>query len=271
MPADAFRLEIAGIGLTLRCRDAAFTAEAIRRYPGFLAAERWEPSGPDYALYLETSPNLLPGDESSPRVSREGNRVRMRRRDFHLEMDPAAREIRATVAGNVYSLDSLLRVLYSVALLEVDGLLLHGSCVLAADGGAHGFFGRSGAGKSTVARLSRPRVALSDELVVVRRLPEGFHAFGTPFWGNLESHGENRRAPLRALLSLVQDTEVFLRPLRRGEGFRRLQQCVLFFARQEPWVSQVVDLTDRLAREVPPQALHFRKDDTFWRLLEDVG
>ncbi len=272
MPPETLRLEIAGIGLDLNCPDRVFLKQVTDRYPGFLRNGHTDPScgrGPEYRLELETGPELLPGDEAAPRITRAGGVVRLRRRDFHLEMAPESGEVRGVVAGNVYSLDSLLRVLFSVALLEVEGLLLHASAVVARDGRAHVFFGKSGAGKSTAVRLSQPRLSLSDELVIVRRCRDGYYAYGTPFWGNLESHGENRRAPLGRLLCLKQDTEVHLEALPYPQAFRRLLGCVLFFARQEPWVSQAVDLTARLAREAPVQTLCFRKDDTFWRLLED--
>jgi hypothetical protein len=265
-------LEIAGIGITLSCSEPAFLQQVLHRYPGFLSPPG--PSlaaGPEYRLELETGPDLLPGDEAAPRITRDGDLVRLRRRDFHLDLQPATRALTGVVAGNVYSMDSLLRVFFTLALLEVDGLMLHGSAVRSASGGAFAFFGKSGAGKSTAARLSAPRKVFSDELVVLRRLPQGWQVFGTPFWGNLESHGENSFAPLQGLLSLVQDREVCLRPTTGAAGLRKLLGCVLFFANQEPWVSQATTLAAQLARETPVQTLHFLKDDTFWRLLEDAG
>jgi len=65
------------------------------------------------------------------------------------------------------SINSFLRILYSLALVETRGLVVHAAS-LVRDGRAYLFSGRSGSGKTTVARLSTDATLLSDELSIVR-------------------------------------------------------------------------------------------------------
>jgi hypothetical protein len=65
------------------------------------------------------------------------------------------------------------------------GLLLHG-CGVLVNGIAHVFLGRSGAGKSTIARLFRQHAGwevLSDDRLILRAEPGGTFVYGTPWHG----------------------------------------------------------------------------------------
>lgn len=93
-------------------------------------------------------------------------------------------------------------VLFPPILAYAGGAVLHASGVVA-DGRAFVFTGRSGAGKTTIARLlgSAGYTVLSDERIVLRLEAGGVRAYGTPWAGQL---GEARAlsAPLAGLFLL---------------------------------------------------------------------
>ena len=68
----------------------------------------------------------------------------------------------------------------SYQLLQHDGLLVHG-CAVRKNGRTMLFMGRSGDGKSTVARLVRPDVCFSDDGVIVRKSNGKFLVYPSPF------------------------------------------------------------------------------------------
>ena len=98
--------------------------------------------------------------------------------------------------------DTFLRIVYSFALIEAHGLVIHAAS-LVRNGRAFLFCGRSGSGKTTIARLSQHATLLSDELSIVRITDHRVRCYGTPFWGDLARAGEDRAAPLVGIYFLT--------------------------------------------------------------------
>jgi hypothetical protein len=93
------------------------------------------------------------------------------------------------------SLESFMRILYSLILPDRDGVAIHASS-LVRNGKAYVFPGKSGAGKTTVVKLSSDATVLTDEISIVREIGRGARAYGTPFHGDLGVPGENVSAPI---------------------------------------------------------------------------
>src|SRR3990172_1482340 len=128
------------------------------------------------------------------------------------------------------SVDVYMRILYSLALVEVHGLVLHAAS-LVRNGKAYVFCGPSGSGKTTVARLSPDKTLLSDELSIVKISDGSAVCCGTPFWGELARAGEDRTAPLAGIYFLRQGTRHAAETLRPRHALERLLPNVEFFAR----------------------------------------
>src|SRR5205823_10646703 len=130
------------------------------------------------------------------------DRFDLRRYDFGGSLDLARRAVDVTVTeAHELTLDSLLRVVLSLVLPRQGGLLVH-AAGLARDGRGYLFPGVSGAGKTTVARLSPDATLLSDELSIVTACTESPYLHGTPFWGELARAGENRAVSLAGIYFL---------------------------------------------------------------------
>jgi hypothetical protein len=158
-----------------------------------------------------------------------------------------------------YPLDELL---FQHRLAREGGLEVH-ACGVAERGRLLLFCGRSGAGKSTTARLwrrHRPQAEiLSDDRIALRARAGRFIAYGTPWHGD-GGFAKPGRAPLAAVF--------FLRQARRSAA-RRLSvpECAArLFTRSfpPPWdrrgVSRVLAACARVARETPAYELAFRPD-----------
>jgi hypothetical protein len=130
------------------------------------------------------------------------------------------------------------------------------------------FAGRSGAGKSTVARiLSGEAEVLSDELVALRRLPGGWYAYGTPFWGDFARAGVNLSAPLRAICLLQHAKEPRLERLSRRDALTGVLQCSLQFAEGPQVAEWMLNVVSALVQDVAVHRLRFPPSIEFWEVV----
>jgi hypothetical protein len=154
-----------------------------------------------------------------------------------------------------------------------DMALLRGGVVLHAAGlvrhsKAHVFFGHSGAGKSTVVSLSPDALLLSDDLVLVLKKGERFHAATTPFMGTLGQAVKSQGLfPLAGLYSLKQSPSLGLRSLPTGLAEGALLSCCPFVwdaGRRRDYLLPVVA---ELCASVGVRELSFRKEPSFWDVI----
>lgn len=152
------------------------------------------------------------------------------------------------------------------------GALMHACGVIDGSGQGLLFCGRSGAGKTTTARLWAAAGAkvLNDDRTVVRADLTRLSIFGTPWHGELGSV-TNAAAPLRALFLLRKADRCALTPLRPGEVARRLLGC----SWPPIWANKggldlLVPLFRRLAREVPAYELAFTPDRAAVELVREA-
>jgi hypothetical protein len=179
--------------------------------------------------------------------------------------------------------ENFLRVLVAYRLLELGGAVLHSAGVLR-DGAAFLFLGRSGAGKTTAARLSLAQGAevLSDDLNALmigdaegdaRDGAVGCVVLKLPFTGDL---GERRALrpplPLGGLLRLAQDSADALAPLSRAETLACLLACAPFVNVDPHRRERLEQVLLALAAAAAPRAytLRFSLSGGFWTIIDRI-
>lgn len=167
-------------------------------------------------------------------------------------------------------IENYLRVIYAWLCLKEGGLLLHSSGVIRQDAG-YVFFGPSGAGKTTTSRLaSRQAIVLSDDLVIIRLLNEQYHLFGVPFKGELsDAPRANQDAPLKGIFRLRQDVRHYIEPMSRVIAVAEMAGSAPFINNIPALNGKLLMTCNRIARAVPIQQLHFRRDDGFWKVIDE--
>jgi hypothetical protein len=255
------------------------------REPGIWNRESGEETAPG------TADSDLPEPDDDVKVRLESGVWTMERGDFRAEWNPATRRgwVRQTI--NPYSIDGVLRILHSLILAREGGLLVHAASAVR-NGRAYVFAGISGAGKTTISRLAPPDVTLlTDEISYLRdsgsevrgpkaevpspesRAPSpqppapAFHAYGTPFAGELARIGEKLKAPLSGLFLLKQGPENRIEEIGESQAVRELMRHILFFAHDAELVNMVFETVCGLVRRVPVQRLVFKKDRSVWDLI----
>jgi hypothetical protein len=138
------------------------------------------------------------------------------------------------------------------------------------DGKAFLFSGVSGAGKTTISRLAPPDATLlTDEISYVRRVGDGYVAYGTPFAGELAEPGENVQAPIATLFFLEQGPENRIEDVGSASvAARALLRNILFFAHDSELVDQVFASGLDFVQRVAVKRLTFLPDERVWDLIQ---
>jgi hypothetical protein len=251
-------VEIGGIPISLSTSDKVFFELLVRRYAGFLSRSQTE-----FQLEFEIVEARQATDDDV-QVRRDGADWQITRGDFLARWNAHTGAGFVRQNANPYSLDAVLRILHSLILAEQGGFLLHAASGIC-DDAAYLFSGVSGAGKTTMTRLAPSEVTLlSDEISYVRRLEDGYFAFGTPFAGELAKAGENCSAPIAGLFFLEKGPENRIEEMPAAEAVRRLMRNILFFAEDPVLVERLLASACDFVDRVPARKLTFYPDGRVW-------
>jgi hypothetical protein len=255
-------VEIGAIPILLRPNDPQFCEVLEDRYTGFTNPD----SRPACHFEIQLDTKGRPSDEDA-RVTRQGTVWSFQRGDFRATWDARARRGRIRQCPNPYSIDTVLRITHSLVLAEEGGFLVHAASAIR---GCRAFLfaGVSGAGKTTMARLTPPdATVLTDEISYVRRIGNSYQAYGTPFAGELARVGANTSAPLETLYLLVQGPENRIDPVSKIDAARALMRHILFFAEEKEMVARVFDSVLEFVSHVEVAQLVFTPDARAWELI----
>ena len=176
--------------------------------------------------------------------------------------------LRRENSGNL--LELFLKALIAYLAFRRGGLLFHAAGILV-DGRVFLFTGESGSGKSTVVSLSPGRLALNDDLVVLRPDEQGWRAYGTPFWNMqtiLRSSGQTADGMVTGIYKLTQDQQDYLDPVPNVVAVSELMANCPVVNVDPGELPTLAGRCHELAGAVKVQRLHFRKSAEFWPLLK---
>lgn len=166
-------------------------------------------------------------------------------------------------------LENFLRIMTASFILERGGFLLHSSGVVR-DGRAYVFFGPSGAGKTTVTRLSPGDTILSDDLNLVIPVDDAYRACGIPFG---QAHhrvpATSGAFPIASLNRLVQSPRVGREKIAGARAVAEVASCLPFVMQETGQAARAMETVARALRTIPVFRLEFRKDDAFWDVVEE--
>ncbi len=147
-------------------------------------------------------------------------------------------------------------------------MLIH-STGLIRDGEGYLFVGKSGVGKSTVARLSaQSSTILNDDLTILLVAEHSCSIFGTPFFGEFATAGVNRGAPLVGIYFLQQAPEDRVIPLSRRAALTTFMHSLMMFDQGSSSVGKALGLAAAVAEKVPCHVLRFTPQTTFWKEMD---
>lgn len=265
-------LHLAGWRIRLTCRPEALARAVGAQYAAFLVDDD-NPPDLAVAITLTAAPrgdNVTSSVLFEAQLQADGADLVFDAPDIcgRIELSRKSATLTARSAAPLADVEYFLRILTALLAYNDDGLLIHGSALLVA-GQVYLFIGQSGSGKTTVASLSSHAIALSDDLVVVRRGAQGWRAYGTPFWNSetTRRQGQTASGPLAGIYKLIKDQDVFLAPMSPVTAAAELLASCPVVNGQPGLLAGVLSRCRALAAATPVQQLHFRKDTSFWALL----
>jgi hypothetical protein len=256
-------INIGGISVRLNTADEDFLELLQSRYTGYLGSGE----NVEFDFDVELSPPGGIEPDAPVRVAYNAGRWFLERGDFRAEWSPKTRRGTIRQTANPYSIDSVLRIVHTLVLVQQGGFLLHSASAIR-NGKAFLFAGVSGAGKTTVSRLApADATLLTDEISYVRKQNDEYIACGTPFTGELARIGENVSGPIATLYLLAQGKENRIDPIGPSEAGRELLSNMLFFADDSEMVHRAFQSACDFVDRIPVHRLTFLPDERVWELI----
>jgi hypothetical protein len=261
---DTCTLSIADLPLTLS-GDAALIAALVKRYAAFLLTDSAAP----FVAHLERTGHTPRATDDRPLVFRaDGAHFTDPAYAGHIDLVQQRAALTLDSATPVEDADYFIRTLYALRLFEAGGLLFHAAGLVRRERG-YLFFGQSGSGKTTVARLSRDAIVLNDDLVALMPHAGQWHIHATPF-SNPTQHAPTgpRAAIVSGAYRLIQDRTVYVEDLPPASAVAEIVASSPIVCADPARTSDLIARARQLIARVPVRRLHFLPDDSFWEVVE---
>lgn len=220
---------------------------------------------PDLNLHIQDNYGV-PFVDYHVDITSDLSNIVYRRADYLIEVNGIYNEAVVSVYDEL-ALKHALNNLYSAFLVYNNwGLLIHSSCV-DHQGKAYLFSGQSGAGKSTVARLSSPRPLLSDEATIVKINKDEIRVFDSPFRSELTTPYVRKSCRLSAIYLLIQSLDIKALPVKKSDALLGMIDKIFYWHHDSSETTKILNMCKQLVEQVPVYNLHFQKNDSFWELI----
>ena len=241
--SNSLTLAMAGVEVTILCPESSWLELLKQRYQLFIGG-----GSSGITLHIQQCSHPQLECVLSDEISFVGQVASLRSLTYHgfINIRDCTAQI-CTRAGHPFEdIDYFLRVAYALLAFRAGGILFHGAGIIH-QGKGYLFFGHSGVGKTTVARLSTGDRILNDDLVILmppiallapeslpclgealtsRINPQAWSIHSTPFWNPTQVKPSQLSVDLAAMFHLVQDQRVYLEPLSRGQALAELVASV---------------------------------------------
>jgi hypothetical protein len=179
-----------------------------------------------------------------------------------------AARVKITAPQPFEPIDYCVRAALALLAFEAGGLLFHAAGLVRRGIGC-AFFGHSGSGKTTVARVSADAIVLNDDLVVLLPQADRWWLYATPFSNPTQVRPAGPQSvPLAALYRLVQDRRVFVSPIDPAVALAEVIANSPVVSADPDRALDLLARAEHLVNAVPVQRLHFLPDSSFWAVVQ---
>lgn len=156
-----------------------------------------------------------------------------------------------------------------------EGIFTHAIGVKDLDGRGLLFAGKSGAGKSTTARLwheNSRAIVLNDDRVIVRRQNDRFFIHGCPWHGDFNDYLKSRieSAPLEKLFFIHHAPKNTARKVSRKEAFSMLYPSLFPTFWDKKCLVNIAAFCSELINKVPCYSLGFKNDKNVIKFIREI-
>jgi hypothetical protein len=202
-----------------------------------------------------------------PETKWEGNRCLFSARGCAGWIDAADPiTLRVNSNLNLHYVEHFLRVVTAVRVFSLGGLLVHAAGIARNEFGFL-FSGHSGAGKTTVCRLSEEFTVLNDDLVILRPTESGWQISATPFTNPTQVRPGVGTVKLHQILHLKQAKRHELNEVPNAKAVADLITHVPVISQSPKLISMLVNRCAQVTQRTEVSELHFLPDRDFWKLI----
>jgi len=164
--------------------------------------------------------------------------------------------------------EHLIRIASAYWIFESGGILIHGAA-LVRNGNGYLFTGHSGAGKSTVCKVTKDGFVLNDDLVILKDSGQGWEVWATPFTNPKQNKPNHGKANLKAILNLKQAKQHRIIVENAANSLADLITHIPVVSSHPENTRNLMDQCQRILNQVKAYRLYFLPDDQFWPLIPD--
>ena len=271
-PAQKITCKYHGLGINFFCNNKTF----LKELESYLPKEWLDKAIGEFNVYIEDprtfgfSVEEWSDEHSQDCFTFEDNHLVVQR-DFTSRIEGEnAFVICPTEIGDGFF--NFLRWFISERLIQKNIFVIHGSCVLNKNGEGLLFLGHSGAGKTTITKLSGNRDILGDDMNLLTILNDEVVVFPGAIGGQfLSTIGYERASKVKKIFWLKQAENNQETELGTSEGTLKL---LASFANLH-WPTLAQDRTEKLlsfsgevVRKIPISELSFEKNARVWEYLD---
>lgn len=190
---------------------------------------------------------------------------------FLCKLDKKEKKAEGKISESIHSFENLLRLIISRFIVDRNGFLIHSSGVVSGKNG-YIFFGRSGAGKTTLTSKFPKNKILSDEIIGVRKNNAGgWLIYSTPFWGELKLPTTNIKAKVKKVFYLTQGKELKIQHISKPLLLRSLLKCIISYDANFILTPKLLKLATDFVRQNKTGILSFSLFNRYQEILRVVG
>lgn len=159
---------------------------------------------------------------------------------------------------------------YSQLFALNGGMLLHATAVIK-DKKAFIFLGVGGAGKSTIANLSKRYKVLGDDIIAVRKKGGHYYAFSTP-WKQAPfiKPDRHKKGRIWAIFFIKKSNRISFKSLQPEHALMRMLSSHIHFLvyTKRPLTEKIFFTAADFTKRIPAYEMEFEKTRDFWRKLK---
>lgn len=163
-------------------------------------------------------------------------------------------------------IELFFRVVTAIRIFTVGGVMLHAAGIVRNQLG-YIFTGYSGAGKTTVCKLSKEFLVLNDDMLILSPTESGWQISATPFTNPTQVCPGSGSAPLHKILYLVQDKTHHLGDVSITQAVAELLTHIPVISNSHEHTSALMNRCVDIIHKTEVKKLHFLPDNGFWKLL----
>jgi len=165
-----------------------------------------------------------------------------------------------------HDIEYFIRVVTAIRIFNLGGIMVHAAGI-ENDGFGFLFTGYSGAGKTTVCRVSEGQKILNDDLVILNSSDNGWNIYSTPFTNPTQVKPTSGKSPLHMILHLKQARIHQLTDVPNSKAIAELLTHCPVISMSSVLLPELISRCIKIIDHTRVKELHFLPDNGFWELL----